>query len=493
MPPASEEPSLDRSVRRLLDASFTQVAERYYREVEIGPLAIHALNGLSRIDPSVSVARIGGMVQLTTSKGPMAAFAAPGNDDPAQWAALGADVVSNARASSSALAVAENGVLLDAMMANLVERLDEFSRYSNAEEAAEERGRRVGFGGIGVQIHLVGKVPEIISVMPDTPAAGAKLRPSDRITHVDESLVIGLALREVVDRMRGSPSTSLVITLERPDHVHSRTVKLTRQRIVPMTVTSEAKGNILYLRVAGFNQDTTDEVESHIDRRRKEMGDRLRGIVLDLRDNMGGLLEQAVKVSDLFLTKGRIVTTRGRHPDSYQEFEAEDDDVSDGLPLVVLINGNTASASEIVAAALQDHGRAVLIGSNSYGKGTVQTIATLPNDGELILTWSHFYAPSGYGLHQLGVLPTLCTSGVAEGPAAVLAMLRQTRGTVSETLRKWRGLKSADSGEGRSLRALCPVDRNMRPIDAEVAERLFADQSLYRQALVMSYPEVAGR
>ena len=187
------------------------------------------------------------------------------------------------------------------------------------------------------------------------------------------------------------------------------------------------------------------------------MGASPKGLVLDLRGNPGGLLKQSIEVADLFLTQGQIVRTHGRHPDSEQRYEAGGEDIAHGLPLVVLVDGKSASAAEIIAAALQDHGRAVVIGTSSFGKGTVQTVIRLPNDGEITLTWSRLVTPSGYVLHGLGVMPDIFTSGAAGN------------------VRKEK--------QGRDLRAACPAERRRKALEIEVARRLLSDRALYGRAL----------
>jgi carboxyl-terminal processing protease len=221
-----------------------------------------------------------------------------------------------------------------------------------------------------------------------------------------------------------------------------------------------------------------DALDSH--------GEAVTGVVLDLRGNPGGLLKQSITVADLFVTQGDIVNTRGRHPDSHQHYEATGEDIAHGLPIVVLVDGKSASAAEIVAAALQDRRRAVVIGTTSFGKGTVQTVIRLPNDGEVTLTWSRLVAPSGYVLHGLGVFPAICTSGVSEDETGVLARRLEQRGKTVAIMESWRkaGLREAD--RRRTLRAACPAQRRHETLDIEVARRLLDDPALYLRALDVS-------
>jgi carboxyl-terminal processing protease len=218
----------------------------------------------------------------------------------------------------------------------------------------------------------------------------------------------------------------------------------------------------------------------------------LKGIVLDLRGNPGGLLDQAVAVADAFLRKGPIVSTRGRHPESVQRFSATGRDLANGMPMVVLINGRSASAAEIVAAALQDRGRAVLVGSNSYGKGTVQNITRLPNEGELILTWSRFYAPSGYALDSLGILPNICTSTLKAAPGPDLRQrMLESIGPATNVLIMWRTLTGHDKARRTALRGKCPKHSETPEIDIKIAREILEDRRLYARTLDMSAPRVA--
>jgi carboxyl-terminal processing protease len=209
----------------------------------------------------------------------------------------------------------------------------------------------------------------------------------------------------------------------------------------------------------------------------------LRGLVLDLRGNPGGLLDQSVAVADLFVTRGPLVSTRGRHPASRQYYNATPDDIADGLPIVVLVNGGSASAAEIVAAALQDAGRAIVVGSTSYGKGTVQSVLPLPNEGELTLTWAKFYAPAGYTLHEHGVVPTVCTSALGENETNPVAAIRKAA-LHSESAPIVRKARIALDEDGwRELRQTCPAQTNDNKLDIEVAKRLLADPTLYARTL----------
>jgi carboxyl-terminal processing protease len=237
------------------------------------------------------------------------------------------------------------------------------------------------------------------------------------------------------------------------------------------------------IRISSFNHTTAQQLADQLADARQHLGAAMKGVVLDLRGNPGGLLDQSVAVADLFLTGGIIVTTHGRHPASQQYFRAAPDDVIDGLPLAVLVNGGSASASEIVAAALQDDRRAVVVGSSSYGKGTVQTVLRLPNDGELTLTWAKLVTPTGYILHEHGVVPTVCTAGMGDSEAEIARTLR--RATIAAAPATPAGRRRIDLDEAGwgALRKACPTETTDRPVELKVAERLISDRALYARAL----------
>ena len=302
---------------------------------------------------------------------------------------------------------------------------------------------------------------------------------SDLITAIDGAPVSGLDQEDVITKLRGPVDSHVRLTILREGEAPFD-LDVSRAHIVPQTVSLEYDGDIAHIRVTGFNQSTTRTLKEKLEEAEEALGDQLKGFVLDLRGNPGGLLDQAVSVSDLFMTDGRIVSTHGRHPDSHQYFEADSDDVGNRLPVVVLVNGMSASASEIVAAALQDSGRALVVGSASYGKGTVQTVLRLPNEAELTITWARFHAPSGYALQGRGVLPDVCTSG-ATSAKSVLNRVRRNGLEFEISLRR-SDLPSLDSEAIATFRANCPASEEESSLDLDVAEGLLRDPLLFARA-----------
>jgi carboxyl-terminal processing protease len=265
------------------------------------------------------------------------------------------------------------------------------------------------FGGLGIEVTQEDGFVRVITPMDDTPAMEAGVEAGDFITHVDGEALLGLTLEEAVDLMRGPVGSEIVITIVREGADEPFDITIVRDRIRLTAVRARLEGNTAILRVSTFNDQTYPNLADGLDELIEEIGglDNLNGVVLDLRNNPGGLLSQAIRVSDAFLEQGEIVSTRGRLPQDGERYNSTPGDLIDGRPLVVLINGGSASASEIVAGALQDHRRAVVVGTNSFGKGSVQSIMPLAGDGAMRLTTSLYYTPSGRSIQALGVAPDI--------------------------------------------------------------------------------------
>jgi carboxyl-terminal processing protease len=483
--------SFETNTTRLFTTAYDNIGERYIDSVPLDSVALAGLAGISSIDPNLAVSRSGSTIQVSQRNVVMASYAAPDARDPRGWAVVTTEVVKAGRAVSEPLRGASDDAVYQAMFDGATKRLDPFTRYLAPDSAREERARRVGFGGIGLRLHTVNARTEILSVMPETPAATAGLKAKDRIVRIDGAVTDTWELKDVIEKLRGPVGGRVSLTVERPEQAGALTFDLVREKIVPQTVTAEMYGGVLHMKISNFNQDTAKTVQQQVAETRRRFGAGLAGIVLDLRDNPGGLLDQAVRVADLFLRKGVISTTRGRHADSVQHFDASGEDISAGTPVAVLVNGASASAAEVLAAALQDNGRAVVIGTATYGKGTVQTVLPLPNEGELVLTWSRLHAPSGYDLHRLGVMPVVCTSGGKESAKRVLDTMRKKGTEVQALLHRWQGVLRAEGEVVDRLRAECQPDKANREVDMEVAKGVLQDVTAYRQAVKASQAELA--
>ena len=491
--PGNDHSSFEANSNRLFTASYGSISDRYLEPVTFETLTISGLNGLSSIDPTVTASKADGNIKLVARGQNAGTFPMPKNNDPKSWAALTSNAIISVRAVSPAVNIADDDAVYQAVFDSALAKLDGFSRYSSPETAREERNRRVGFGGVGVRLQTVGGRIEVLSVMPETPAALAGVKAGDRILQVDGVTIKNRDVKDIVEQLRGGSGTQVQLIVERANVPDSLTFQLVREKIIPRTVISQMDGRVLEIKISAFNQDTSRAVSQELSDVLAKPNAQISSIVLDLRDNPGGLLDQAIQVADLFLEKGAIMTAKGRHPDSVQHVDASGTDVTGGLPLAVLVNGGTASSAEVLAAALQDNGRAVVIGTNSYGKGTVQSVIHMPNDGELVLTWSRLYAPSGYALHQLGILPMLCTSGAVGSANKILENQRRPSDQMQAAAQRWHAVTSPESDSMSELRATCRSERTTREVDMEVARQVLADSGAYRQVIRLSMAEVAGR
>lgn len=297
--------------------------------------------------------------------------------------------------------------MIEAAIAGMLAALDPHSSYLNAKSFKDMQVNTRGeFGGLGIQVTMEAGFVKVISPIDDTPAFRAGVESGDIITHLDGESVQGLTLAQAVDKMRGKVGSDIRLTLAREGR-EPFDVTITRSIIKITSVRSHAEGKVGYVRITSFNEQTDKGLERAIKKLKDEIGKDFQGVVLDLRNNPGGLLDQAVAVSDAFLDRGEIVSTRSRKPEDTQRFNAREGDLASGLPVVVLINGGSASASEIVAGALQDHRRAVILGTKSFGKGSVQTIMPLSGSGAMRLTTARYYTPSGRSIQAKGVEPDI--------------------------------------------------------------------------------------
>jgi carboxyl-terminal processing protease len=477
---------------QVFTVGYGRIVEAYLQPVDFGKLGLNGLKGLSSIDPALRIEREGASLRLHVAGAPVADFAAPGPANAAGWAALTARVLDRARTHSAPLDQATPDRIYQAIFDAIAADLDGYSRYTGTQRANSERAQREGYGGVGLSLDTRDGATTVREVLPRSPADRAGIRVGDRLLSIDGAATAGMTELEMRDRLRGPTGTMVLVSIQR-DGGQTRRLPVRRERVVPNTVTVTVVDHIGVLKVDRFNAGTAANLRDAVQTIKRNAGNRPRGFVLDLRGNPGGLLDQAVAVADLFMTQGRIISTEGRHPDSHQRFEASPEDISNGAPLVVLVDGRSASSAEVVAAALQDSGRAVVVGASSYGKGSVQTVTRLPNDGELFLTWSRIYTPAGYTLHRQGVQPMVCTSrDELSDPVALLSELRDGTNRPIAQFAGWRA-KAADDEEAlRNLRAACPWKEHEPELDLTVALRLIGDPALYRRAVTLASPKTVA-
>jgi len=308
----------------------------------------------------------------------------------------------------------QDSELVNAAIDGMVTGLDPHSSYMDPKSYADMQIQTKGeFGGVGIEVTMEDGLIKVISPIDDTPAAKAGIKTGDFIAAIDGAAIQGLDLNNAIDKMRGPAGSKVTLTVLRQGSKKPFDVVLARAIIKVESTKWHREGDVGYLRLTGFNEQTASGMEKGIRELKRQIGPGIKGYVLDLRNNPGGLLDQAIQVSDDFLTQGEIVSTRGRHADDTQRYDARPGDLTDGKKVIVLVNGGTASASEIVAGALQDHKRATVVGITSFGKGSVQTIIPLgETGGALRLTTARYYTPSGHSIQAQGIIPDIM---VAQG------------------------------------------------------------------------------
>jgi carboxyl-terminal processing protease len=350
----------------------------------------------------------GGVLLSTQVAGPLIAQENRANTSVYEQLDLFGDIFERIRANY--VEDVDEAALIEAAINGMLTSLDPHSSYLPPRDFDDMQVQTRGeFGGLGIEVTQEDGFVRVITPMDDTPAMEAGVEAGDFITHVDNEALLGLTLEQAVDMMRGPIGSEIVITVVREGQDQPFDITIVRDRIRLTAVRYRLEGNTAVLRVSTFNDQTFPNLRDGLLEMIEEVGGiaNLNGVVIDLRNNPGGLLNQAIRVSDAFLEQGEIVSTRGRNPEDGERYNATPGDLIEGLPLVVLVNGGSASASEIVAGALQDHRRAVVVGTNTFGKGSVQSIMPLAGNGAMRLTTSLYYTPSGRSIQALGIAPDI--------------------------------------------------------------------------------------
>ncbi len=492
--PAFAGPGRDRFSAEFAGPVFTAalqfIAPRALEGVSIQQLALWGLRGVTTLDPVLLPELRDGVVALRRGGAVLFQHAAPAEGDAAAWGALASDLAATAWAASTAMQAEGSQAVITSFFDELFNHLDPYSRYVPPGAADQNRARRSGEAGAGLQVGRVGQAFVVQGVNADGPGAEAGIRIGDQITAVDDQPTRGEDLPTVLGWISGLEGTDLSLTV-RSRNGRVRTVEIERAVLPPETVFTSRSGDTLVIRIAGFSSDTDQRLSRDLDRALPRAGGAglpraggadLRGLVIDLRGNRGGLLRQAVAATDLFLTAGIIATTAGRNPQAAHEWQAGRGDVAQGRPLVVLVDGRSASAAEIMAAALADQGRGVVVGSSTLGKGLVQTIVTLPDGGELFVSWSRVLAPRGWPIQGLGVLPQICTSLGADQLAQQLASLERGASRLAAALARHRAARAPlPTAEIIEQRNACPAAEG-RDADLATARYLIAHPVAYAAA-----------
>jgi len=486
--PAAAEPfvpgqALDqRLVAQVTASAFAFMAPRTLEAVPVWQLALWGLRGLTTLDPGLAVELREGTLRLAAGARTVAVSAPPAPDDAAGWGEATAQLVRAGWDASQTVRHAGTQGVLRTFFDELFNHLDPYSRYAPPAEAADDRIRRAGRAGIGVQLARRGSDFVVQSIAADGPAARAGIRAGDRVLKVDGQSTLRADLESVTALLAGPAGTLVAVSL-RTRNGQTRSVTLMRALVPPETVVASRVGELLLVRVSSFANDTGARLAHEI-----ALGVAAtpppRGLVLDLRDNRGGLLRQAVAAADTLIPNGTVAMTLGRDPAAAHEFRANGTDLAHGLPTVVMVDGRSASAAEILAAALADQGRAVVLGSSTLGKGLVQTITPLPDGGELLITWSRVLAPLGWPIQGLGVLPQVCTSLGINALDRQLAALKQGQSLMGQALQRHNAARAPlPAAEMLEIRTACPAGEG-RDTDLLAARTLLETPTAYAAALL---------
>lgn len=486
--PAWSQPQQDRFASEMATAVFSTalefIAPRALDAVSIQQLAIWGLRGITTLDATLSPSLADGIVTLRRGTTMLFQRPAPAVNSADGWGSLVSDLAATAWTNSPALQAGGSQALITTFFDELFNHLDPYSRYVAPEAADEDRARRSGEAGAGLLISQVRKNFVVQTVNADGPAAEAGVVAGDQIVAVDDQPTRGEDLDTVLGWISGLEGTDVTLTI-RSRAGRVRKVELERVVLPPETVFGSRIGEVITLRISGFSSDTDQRFGRELERQlgRASVAT-LKGIVVDLRGNRGGLLRQAVAATDMLLDSGTIATTAGRNPQAAHEWVADHADVAGSKPVIVLVDGRTASAAEIMAGALAGQGRAVVVGSSTLGKGLVQTIATMPDGGELFVSWSRVLAPGGWPYQGLGVLPQVCTSLGKDEVADQLAGLEKGDLRLQQALQRHRAARApVPPAEVVEQRAACPAAEG-KDQDVTVARYLLTHPNAYGTALL---------
>jgi carboxyl-terminal processing protease len=462
--------------------ALTFIAPRILDPVPVPRLTVWGLQGLTALDPNLRVEAKDARLQLFRQDQIVLDIPAPKDETPVTWANAAAALTAASFPVSMPVRRAGTQGVIQIFFDEMFSHLDPYSRYVPPVEAGVERARRAGRAGLGLTVGQRGALIDVRSVVRDSPAAIAGIRPGDILAAIDNQRTLNQDPLTVVALLSGPEGSAVTLSWRGRDG-RTRDAQLVRAMVPPETVFAQRFADVLVLRITSFSNSTASHLALSVQDALSE-SHRVDGVVLDLRDNRGGLLRQAVTAADTFLPAGLVATTMGRDPDAMNVWHSTEGELAENVPLIILVNGRTASAAEIMAAALADRGRAVVVGSETVGKGMVQTIDPLPDGGELFVTWSQTLAPLGWPIQGLGVLPQVCTSLGQGALDRQLAALSSGFQPMAEAIRRSRAVRvPVAASDVLDIRSPCPA-ADGRPADLEAARTLIANPAAYAAALL---------
>jgi carboxyl-terminal processing protease len=462
--------------------ALTFIAPRILDPIPVGFLTVWGMQGLTALDPSLRVNAPDALLQLSHQGQLVLDIQAPNDASATSWAKAAVVLTVASLPVSMPVRHAGTSGIIQGFFDQMFSRLDPYSRYVPPVEAREERARRAGRAGLGLTLGQRGPLIIVGSVVRDSPAAIAGIKAGDVIGAVDGQRTQNQDPSTIAALLSGPEGSTVTLSWRGRDG-RSRDIQLSRVMVPPETVFAQRLADVLVLRITSFSNSTASHIALSV--QDAMSGSRpADGIVLDLRDNRGGLLRQAVTAADTFLPAGLVATTVGRDPDAMNVWRSAEGELAENVPIVVLVDGRTASAAEILAAALADRGRAVVVGSETVGKGMVQTIDPLPDGGELFVTWSQTLAPLGWPIQGAGVMPQVCTSLGQETLDRQLASLSTGFQPTAEAIHRSRAARiPVPASEVLKIRAPCPASEG-HAADLEAARLLISNPAAYAAALL---------
>ena len=474
-----------RLVTSVYATALSFMAPRTLEPVAVSQLTIWGLHGLTALDPDLNTELRDGQLLLTAKGRVLTTRPPPAGNDVEGWATAAAELASTAVAVSMPVRRASTQGVVQSFFDELFNHLDPYSRYVAPQDAGEDRERRSGEAGAGLRVIRRGAAILVVEAIADGPGALAGIHPGDTIVAVDGQSVQGKDALTVANWIAGPEETYVVVDWRGRDG-RKRSAELERAMVPPETVVSQRVGDMLLIQISAFNRSTDTHLEHAIEQgiAGTHPPD---GIVLDLRGNRGGLLRQAVSAAEMLLAPGIVATTAGRDPQATRIWRAASGELAEDMPVVVMVDGRSASAAEILAAALADRGRGVVVGSSTLGKGLVQTIAPLPDGGELFVTWSRVLAPLGWPIQGLGVLPQVCTSLGQDTLNWQLGLLANGQQPMAQALAIERAARAPlPPAQILAIRSACPAAEG-RDSDLDAARLLIHDPAAYAAALLPAF------